>query len=60
MWEIIFFNVAPHLRGRGNKSIVISKLDKLKFDIDAIVLRKWGPHQKDSEQQDESNGVLVV
>ena len=44
----------------STKSIVISKTEKIKFDIDAIVLRKWGPHQNDSAQQDESNGMLVV
>ena len=40
--------------------IVISKTEKIKFDIDAIVLRKWGAHKNDSAQQDESNGMLVV
>ena len=44
----------------STKSIVISKTEKIKFEIDAIVLRKWGPHQNDSAQQDESNGMLVV
>jgi len=44
----------------STKSIVISKTEKIKFDIDAIVLRKWGPHKNDSAQQDESNGMLVV
>ena len=44
----------------STRSIVISKLDKLKFEIDATVLRKWGPHQNDSAQQDESNDMLFV
>ena len=44
----------------STKSIVISKTEKIKFEIDAIVLRKWGTHQKDSAQQDKSNGMLVV
>jgi hypothetical protein len=51
---------APAFSLLSTKSIVISKTEKIKFEIDATVLRKWGPHQNDSAQQDESNGMLVV
>jgi hypothetical protein len=40
----------------SHKSFVISKIVKFKFEIVAIVLRKWGIHQNNSAQKDESNG----